>query len=394
MGWWWIAPRRLLRDNRTEISTAEEEVLIESLEALVARFGDAADTFDPHQQEDAAEYLITYYRKRGRDDDVRRLMETVARTFEAAAKVVNALIASSFLRKSADAFRDAGLKDESARVRIALEEALKASKDEMTPIGAGMDISSADVEKYVDSIVDDNPAATLVRIAARFLCSRATLEKQLKEQATAAPLQAMIDIEIVDNDRVVGVVGPLKEDLLGRLIQATNLHFALSDIWLMAVLERAIAVHDFTPTFLAGWINRHGLFDDFRFLILGLGAWLSHDDAIAVHLLVPQVESALRAIATSLSLPVTKPHPVVKKASVAINLGDILANETIANTLGPDIILHFRALYSDPRGTNLRNRIAHGLYPASSLGPHVVRQVVYSLLVLAVWKELAARLRP
>ncbi len=42
-------------------------------------------------------------------------------------------------------------------------------------------------------------------------------------------------------------------------------------------------------------------------------------------------------------------------------MGEILYNQKVAEALGPDVTLHFQALYADPRGMNLRNEIAHGL---------------------------------
>lgn len=271
VGWWWIAPKRLLRDNRTGLKHVEEAALIASLEALATRFSDDTDptSFDPHQHESAADYLITHYRRNGLEQDVKRLMEAVARTFEAAANLATPMLASTFLRKSADSFQAAGIKDEHARVRIALESALKASKNEMTPVEVGTEIKADDMQQFVDRVVDENLANTLVRIAARLLRSRTSLEEALQKEAKAAPLQAMIEIEIIENDRVVGVVGPLKDDLQGRLVRASEMHSAFSDPWLMECLDRAIEVHQLHPTLLAAWINRHGLFEDPRFLIQG-----------------------------------------------------------------------------------------------------------------------------
>ena len=51
----------------------------------------------------------------------------------------------------------------------------------------------------------------------------------------------------------------------------------------------------------------------------------------------------------------------VQGASVSINMGDILYSQDIFEALGPDLTLHFVALYADPRGLNLRNELAHGL---------------------------------
>jgi uncharacterized protein DUF4209 len=79
--------------------------------------------------------------------------------------------------------------------------------------------------------------------------------------------------------------------------------------------------------------------------------------------LVPQIERALRKLADSLGVPVTKAHPTVPETSVAISMGKVLCNAKVAEALGADVTLHLQALYADPRGMNLRNE-THGFIDA------------------------------
>ena len=390
-GWWWIVPRRLFRDKRSGITEGERAELVHSLEELVAHYGDFSDPekFDPHHLEDAADLLQIHYQRHGTRDDVRRLTETVARGFENAAAIAGPLVASSFLQKAVSGFRAAGMKDESDRARILMQDAVRASGAEMTAIGTEIKVSFDDMDKLMSQLIVDDPALTLALIAKYFLASRETLEKQLDELSGKAPLQFLMSLQIQQDDHVAATIGSLKEDLFGRLVHQTHQYFGFSEIWLVEALDRAIEKHDYGADYLTGWVNRHNLFDDTTFLYDGLATWLKGDYAASLHLLVPQVEKAFRAVAASLGEPVTKAHPATKNASVAIGLGDILSNEKVSEALGPDLSLHFRALYSDPRGMNLRNRVAHGTYRAESLGPHILRTVVHSLLVLGVWKELA-----
>ncbi|BCH19981.1 hypothetical protein MesoLjLa_68320 (plasmid) [Mesorhizobium sp. L-2-11] len=151
--------------------------------------------------------------------------------------------------------------------------------------------------------------------------------------------------------------------------------------------------HDVFPEHIAGWANRDGLFDDLSLLLDGVRAWLAGDLVKAIHLLVPQIEHALRSIVGRLGKPVTKAHPKVAGVSVAIGMGDILYSDEIADALGPDLTLYFLALYADPRGLNLRNEVAHGLLGPSEITDHLGRLLIHSLFVLGVWKELAARRR-
>lgn len=82
---------------------------------------------------------------------------------------------------------------------------------------------------------------------------------------------------------------------------------------------------------------------------------------------MPQVERGLRGIVSSLGKPITKPHPTVQGAGVAINMGDILYSKDITELLGADLTLHLLALYADPRGFNLRNQLAHGLLAPAAI---------------------------
>ena len=112
-------------------------------------------------------------------------------------------------------------------------------------------------------------------------------------------------------------------------------------------------------------------------------------DVKALHVLVPQVEHALRSIANANGQPATKAHRAIQGASVAIGMGDILGNQQVLAVLGDDLALHFQALYADPRGVSLRNELAHGLMKPSSLTYGLTCRVIHTLLVLGVWSQIA-----
>ena len=74
-------------------------------------------------------------------------------------------------------------------------------------------------------------------------------------------------------------------------------------------------------------------------------------------------------------------------------MGDILNSPDLTAALGPDFSLHFLALYADPRGMNLRNRVAHGLIKPEAISEHLVGLLIHTLLVFGVWDELAKKRR-
>jgi lysyl-tRNA synthetase class 1 len=195
------------------------------------------------------------------------------------------------------------------------------------------------------------------------------------------------------DDHVAAKVGSVEDDPLGRLLQQARMNFDFSGIWLQVALQRTIETHRVTPEHLVWWANRLGLFDDLTFLIEGVRAWCEGDLVKAVHVLVPQMEHGLRSIAAKLGKPVTKPHSAIADVGVTIGMGDILYSEELTHALGPDLTLYFLALYADPRGMNLRNRVAHGLIKPEVIDEHLVRLLIHTLLVFGVWKELAEKRR-
>ena len=393
-GNWWQAFDRLMQDKKAGTTDDEKKELITDLEKLVEHFSDqASGKFDPHATESAAQRLIKHYSRSYRNEDIKRLHTTVARTFEHFASISDAMLASAVLQNSVDAYRNAGLQEDSDRVRIHMQQKIGESKKQMAPIGAEITIKKDDVEQFLKLVVVDDLGTTFVRLAVEFLPKRSKLEKAVEKTLEEAPLMAHITQMIMADDRVAAIVGSVEDDPFGRLFQQAKFTFSFSHIWLREALNLAIEVHNMAPEHFAGWANRHGLFDDMGLLVQGVRAAFDDDHVKAIHVLVPQLEHAIRSIAGQLGKPVTKAHPTVKGASVAISLGDILYADEITQQLGPDLTLYFLALYADPRGLNLRNEVAHGLLGMGAMHGHLTRLLIHTLLVLGIWKELAAKRR-
>jgi lysyl-tRNA synthetase class 1 len=392
-GLWWFAVDRLITDKNVGVTEEERQQLIADLEELVIYFGDTGtpNSFNPHALQDAAKRLIRHYTRLHRSSDVKRLHEAIARAFEHFAGLGNAMLASAVLQTSVNAYRDAGLSEDSKRARILMQEKIGQAHENMGTIESEIRLPRDHIEEFLQAIVAGDLGSTFVRITGNFLPTRNLLEKAVQKSLKQTPLMALMPQTIMVGDHVAAKVGSVLDDPLGRLIGQTTMDLGFSGIWLQEALEQTIEVHEATPEHFVSWANRLGLFDNLTFLIEGVRAWYEGDLIKAVHVLVPQVEKGLRSIVAQLGKPVTKPHPSIAGVSVSINMGDILYSKELADLLGPDVTLYFLALYADPRGMNLRNRVAHG--QLESVTGSLVQLVIHTLLVFGVWKELAERRR-
>jgi hypothetical protein len=390
-GLWWMACDRLLNDKRAAVTDAEREQLLADLEFLMARFSNAADAavFDPHATEAVAKRLLRYHNRVGRLDDVKRVSEILARTFERFASLGNSMVASYALQIAVNAYRQAGLPQESRRVRVAMEDKIAQSRDELKPTVVAGTIQREDMDAFTESLLAEDVATTFARICASFLDRRQDVEKQIETLAKDAPLMARISQSIIQGSHIAAKIGSLEDDPFGRLIQGAARSASLSDVWLVNALYRAIEAQDINPGHFAAWAARGGMYDDLTLLVEGAAAYFSEDYYKSVHILVPQVERGLRGIVSQLGLPVTKPHPTISGAGVVIGMGEFLYSKEVTEALGPDLTLYFLANYADPRGFNLRNRIAHGMMDVGHIALAVASRVMHTLLVIGMWKELA-----
>lgn len=391
-GSWWRAFDRLIEDKRSGVTDAEREELVTSLEGLVERFGDTGDpqAFNPHALQDAAKRLIRYHTKGKRRDDVKRLNLAIARAFEHFAGMGDAMVASAILQTAINAYRDAGMAPDSKRLRILMEEKIGQARDQMKPHMTEIKISREDMESFVAAVVVDDVPSTFIHIVNNFLPSKRHLEEMVQKTVKHAPLTAHITRTVMAEAHIAAKVRSVKDDPYGRLIVQAKMNVGIEDIWLQTALQKAIEKHDLMPEHFVAWANRLHIFDDTTFLMEGVRAWYDGDLVKAVYVLIPQVECGLRGIVAKLGQPVTKAHPTVPGVGVAMTMGDILNAEVLREALGPDLTLHFLAIYSDPRGLNLRNNVAHGLVRSGAISESLVRLLVLTLLIFGVWQELAA----
>lgn len=263
-----------------------------------------------------------------------------------------------------------------------MEVSHRASYAEMRTIEVAQEIPATEMEAFLAGVIGTTADETLQNIGVEFLLRRNHLEESL---AAEAPLSAFIPMSIIDGDRVVAEVGSIDDDPMGRLVHHARQHIAFTIPWLARALQRARDRHNLTGRQVAGWANRAGLFGDGRLVTDGVDAWLAGDHRKAAHILIPQIEAGVRTFIGRCGRPTTKPHPQMRRARMVFTMGELLFHPettTALGPIGPHLILHLRTLYTDPRGLNWRNDLAHGLINADSMDGEMSLWLIHTLLLL------------
>jgi hypothetical protein len=113
----------------------------------------------------------------------------------------------------------------------------------------------------------------------------------------------------------------------------------------------------------------------------GLTAWFAGDSVKAVHVLVPQLEAALRDLLSAMGVGLRR-YDARTGGFEVLGMGAMLSHAAFDTGPIKEIKFHLSTFYCDQRGINLRNLLAHGLANKGMLHMGVANWVLHSLLLL------------
>ena len=122
------------------------------------------------------------------------------------------MLASAVLQTSVNAYRDAGLSEESQQVRILMQEKIGQARDHMGTFETEIKISRDDMEEFLKAVVVDDIRSTFVRIAAQFLPNRRHLEEAVQKSLQQAPLSVHMPRTIMADNHVAAKIGSVHDD--------------------------------------------------------------------------------------------------------------------------------------------------------------------------------------
>jgi hypothetical protein len=388
---WWT-PDDLLWERRKAVglTPAEQQELIQGLEHFLALHADMAkpDGFDPHLARGAADRLSSHYHAMGQADRAREAVARSGKAFEQAAEKADGLVATAWLQDVLERYRQAGMAEDATRVEALVRARSADAAAEMKKIEVPLDIKKEEIDRWLDEITDGTAEQALVRIAVRLTVREDSTRQQVLEQAKIAPIQALMPIDIAGPDGfTVAKIGSVEDDLEGRVIHHATQMLSFKAPWLGAALDKALEKHRIGLEHLMTHIYACPFFVAPKHSLLrqGVEGWLAGDSLKAVHVLIPQVEAALREMLRALGGSIMRRDPRSGGFDV-IGMGQVLHDPLVRAKFDRNARLHFLALYSDPRGLNMRNRVSHGLVTQEQVARGVANWVIHSLLLLSLFR--------
>lgn len=370
--------RKLVDDRTRDIIVGSMETCLESVCS-----GTSNEGVDPFTAESIAIRLAQYYRKENTRDDVVRVLTKYGQAFELKAETASSLVASGWLQGVHRHYREFGLRKEADALEAKLRKVNQESLNELQEFSTTVETPVELMDKFVSEITSGTPEKALKRIARQFIPDRSMAETEISEIAQAAPLMSMIPRQAMDRKgRPVSMIDSLEKDPEGHVVLHIGQKMLMDWRYLRLAIEGTIESYNLDQDELTDRIYESPVFEsEHRGLLLrGLERYLAGDYVSACHILIPQIEAAIRKLVELCGGPIINSK---KLGGFDLRTLDALLRDPhLSGAIGGDCALYFRILLTDRRGWNLRNNLCHGLYSAESVDVIKADRVFHALLYL------------
>ena len=374
-----------LEGNKKACLTADQKTrVIGDLEARLVRLATKPDEhLNPHNVQFAALRLADYYRRAGYPVETRRVLGVYTKAFLRKSAVSSKMLACAWLEDVHDTLVRFDQHDDAKVVLTHYAEAGRGMGREMPRHEVSVEIDLNELNAQLDFLTAGTWADVFAKVVHQYLIGRDKTAKHLAVFRAKSLLVNLFSTNLVDRDgRTVAKVGPLDDDLEGNIVHHAADRIQFSSSFLRATMQRLIDTRAMDWPAVEGQLRLSPVFgeQDWPILERGICAYLVGDWLVAVHLLVPRVEAAVRRLVEMSGGSVMKPGR--HEGMHLRNLDELLRDEAAEAVLTSDVTFYLRTLFTDQRGWNLRNDVAHGIEPIPGFTAAAADRVFHAVLIL------------
>jgi len=390
-GLWGYSFDLLVGNKKVNLSKEEETEIIKELESKLIRLTNPVSDeqrIDPWAAEAAAERLASYYKKNKMSDDVKRVILEVGKAYEKIFEDASAIQVSGWLNNLYNIYTSHNLNEEADKVLLKLREIGPKVSSELKPVSHSVQIPQEEIDNYINHLTSGSVQEVLRNITIKYIPIKEEAKEKIFDLSKKSPITYIIGHQIQDEKgRVIASIGPLEGDLEGHIIRQISQNLTFSSIFLRLVMQNAIDKLSIGVDDILNFIESSPIISKDRLIIIkkGLEAYFSNDFITAVHLIIPQIEEAVRNIVEYAGGNVLKPS---RGGGFHLRtFDDILRDELVKDVFGEDLADYFKILFTDQRGWNMRNNVCHGMASPDVFNHQTADRVLHALLCLGLVQE-------
>lgn len=386
----WGRVFKLMLENMKSFSK-EEDSFVKRMEERITRLcnkqveGKGDERFDVFVIEEGSTLLAKYYEKKQDKAAVKRILDALNAAFHKGFSTLSVMQIDGLLDRLYRIYDSFGLRTEAKDLLVELQQNSIALSNELSTITSSMDIPSEIIERHVKKMTDGKFEEVIGKFLFKYIPDKTKMENELREKVKRNPLFAAFPHQLLDyKGRPSSVIGGIENDFEGHLVH--HIHDALESysIFMHPVIQTAIKKGLFSTSSIIQYVKDCPFFESDRIAIIehGLKAYFNGDLVTTIHLLIPQIENAVRNIVEMSNRSTIKPQGNGNGFELK-TFDELLRDDAIVQVDDGNLSLYLRVLFTNQRGWNLRNSICHGIAPLSTFNQAAADRVLHALICVA-----------
>ena len=396
----WASRFQMMLTYKNAFSDKEIESIVTEHEARLNRISTPNEkglVDDPWLVEKQATLLANYYLSRQQKDEIRRVLRISEDAFIKAFPMMNPLQREGNIETVYHKYLFYGLYDEAARLSSLIQQLGVEAKESMAPQKFEFSIPK-EVFDQIELCFGEGVSSDEERwsnFARFYIPNRSNAVLGLKELVKQYPLVYLMSTKLFDpKGRPMSHIGSYELDPEGQLVLHIAKSMNLGSFSLNAAIQTLIHVGCFTSEkFIDDVIKPSPLFEDNRQEIIkkAIDFYLAGDYLNSCHLLVPQIENAIRNLVEISGGAVIKQQRQTSHGFQLKTLDELLRQDCVKEVFTEDGAFYFRLVLTDQRALNLRNLLCHGILPPESFGVGAADRLIHVLVLLGLVRFIENR---
>lgn len=384
----WGVEFDLMTSHKSAFTPEEKAQLLKEHEERLLRLSSKESGIDPFAIQEQATLLADYYKSESTTDNKVRVLKVLEESIRKANQGKSALHRMGMMEIMQKIYNNFSLPNEAKRLLSEIQHIANESVSELQETKIEYTLSQEEMENlqaYIDEFSQGTDDEKMCKYLYHNISKKEQISEQVKLNAQQAPLWAMTSTQMMDEKgRPMSLLRSVEDDLDGHTVYAASQNMLFSANIFHQITQKHINSGYFTIPSLMGEVKKSAVIENTRYEIIekALTFFFSGDYITFCHLIVPQIEDALRNIVEQ------NGNPVIKRQRSGFGyqlktLDEILGDPSIKETLTEDGVFHLRTLLTDQRGLNIRNLLCHGISNPVCFNVVAAERLLHALLLVA-----------
>lgn len=387
-GLWGFSFDVLMDNSKSQLSKLEQTTILQKLEQRLVDVTSEKE-LNTWASECVIKRLAPYYRKKNKLNEAHRVLRIHGSAIKNKKEYSMLLQYQGAIKDLQKLYSEYGMKKDSDELLIKIKEIGSKVLDELQLITSEVQISKEEINEIITPITTGTKQDVFQKFIYFFTPQIDLVTQSLEKTAKKHIFSNFFGKSILDETgREVANIGTLEDDLIGNILHYISQDLQYNALYTNRIFYRLINELNYTVDDFIGFIKDSTIISEGRINVIrkGIQAYFDNDFIVCEHLIIPQIETAIRNLIEQNNGVVLEPSSL--DAFQLKTFNKLLLDDIVKYILGKDIQTYFRALYTDPRGWNLRNKICHGLNEPSSSTRSTSERVIHSLLIVGTLRKV------